>query len=225
MATKLKFYYDLMSQPSRALYIYLNLAKIPHEGFPVALRKVEHLSDTFEKINRFKVVPCIIDGDFKLSESIAIVRYLDATYATPNDLYPRDVKQRARVDEYLEWQHLNIRAGCAGFIRYQFLEPYWTGKPPDEHHLAWAKSLRDSSLQKIENLWLEDNKFIAGGDNVTIADLFAAAEIEQTKCIGYDPTDGRPRLAKWLKQVQETTDPAYTEAHKYIHIFGRRAKL
>lgn len=39
MPTKFKFYYDLMSQPSRALYIYLNLSKIPYEGVPVALRK------------------------------------------------------------------------------------------------------------------------------------------------------------------------------------------
>lgn len=34
----LKLYYDLMSQPSRALYIFLQVAKIPFESCPVALR-------------------------------------------------------------------------------------------------------------------------------------------------------------------------------------------
>lgn len=39
MTAKVRLYYDLMSQPSRALYIFLHLAKIPFEGVPVALRK------------------------------------------------------------------------------------------------------------------------------------------------------------------------------------------
>lgn len=35
----MKFYYDLMSQPSRALYIFLRTAKIPFDDHPIALRK------------------------------------------------------------------------------------------------------------------------------------------------------------------------------------------
>lgn len=31
MSKPLKFYYDLMSQPARALYMFLNLNGIPHE--------------------------------------------------------------------------------------------------------------------------------------------------------------------------------------------------
>lgn len=37
--TTLKYYFDLMSQPSRALYVILKLTKIPFEPCPVALRK------------------------------------------------------------------------------------------------------------------------------------------------------------------------------------------
>ena len=36
---KLKLYYDLMSQPSRAVVMFCKLAKIPYEDHPVALRK------------------------------------------------------------------------------------------------------------------------------------------------------------------------------------------
>ena len=39
MSAPVKFYYDLMSQPSRALYIFMKLAKIPFEENPIALRK------------------------------------------------------------------------------------------------------------------------------------------------------------------------------------------
>ncbi len=36
---QMKFYYDLMSQPSRALYIFLKNAKIPFDDNQIALRK------------------------------------------------------------------------------------------------------------------------------------------------------------------------------------------
>lgn len=38
MTTKLKFYYDLKSQPSRVLYILLNASKVPFEDHTVALQ-------------------------------------------------------------------------------------------------------------------------------------------------------------------------------------------
>lgn len=39
MGAPVKFYYDFLSQPSRALYIFMRLAKIPFEENPIALRK------------------------------------------------------------------------------------------------------------------------------------------------------------------------------------------
>lgn len=71
----MKFYYDLMSQPSRALYIFFKITKLPITFVPVGLRNGEHLTDEFKEINRFQKVPCIVDDDgFKLSESVAIFR-------------------------------------------------------------------------------------------------------------------------------------------------------
>lgn len=39
MSAPIKFYYDLLSQPARALYIFIKLNKIPVDEFPIALRK------------------------------------------------------------------------------------------------------------------------------------------------------------------------------------------
>lgn len=39
MTAPFKFYYDLLSQPSRALYIFIKNSKILCEEFPIALRK------------------------------------------------------------------------------------------------------------------------------------------------------------------------------------------
>ncbi len=69
----------------------------------------EHLSDDYEQnVNRFKKIPAIVDNDFKLAESIAIYRYLASEHEIVDNWYPKDPKKRARVDEYLEWQHVSI---------------------------------------------------------------------------------------------------------------------
>lgn len=41
MSKPLKFYYDLMSQPARALYMFLKLNQIPHEQCIVSIGKGE----------------------------------------------------------------------------------------------------------------------------------------------------------------------------------------
>lgn len=141
MSKAVKLYFDLMSQPSRALYIMFDMAKIPVNHQPVALRNGrysplmrskykllcvikrhtrlvhmccdftiwfiftgEHMTDEYKAINKFQKVPCIVDHDgFKLSESIAILRYLDRKNEYPllKPLYPEDSKTRALVDEFL----------------------------------------------------------------------------------------------------------------------------
>ncbi len=44
MSKPLKLYYDLMSQPARALYMFLKLNKIPHELCPVSIGKGETIN-------------------------------------------------------------------------------------------------------------------------------------------------------------------------------------
>lgn len=56
-----------------------------------------------------------------------------------------------------------------------------TGKAPDDEYVAEASQKQmDETLNTIENLWLhEGKKFIGGSNEVSIADLFGACEIEQ----------------------------------------------
>ncbi len=49
--------------------------------------------------------------------SVAILRYLCETRDVASHWFPRHVTQRARVDEYLAWQHLNTRLFAAQVFR------------------------------------------------------------------------------------------------------------
>ncbi len=64
----LSYYYDLMSQPCRAVYIFLKMTSISYQSKEVALRKLENMTEEFIKINPFKKVPVIDDSGFILTE-------------------------------------------------------------------------------------------------------------------------------------------------------------
>lgn len=90
------------------------------------------MKDSFKDINRFQKVPCIVDrNDFKLSESVAIVRYVSRENSIDDHWYPKDNQKRARVDEYLEWQHTNTRMACVTYFRQKWMNPILFGKIAD----------------------------------------------------------------------------------------------
>lgn len=140
----------------------------------------EHLGEAFEKVNRFKKLPAIQDNQFNLSESIAILHYLDRKQEYPGlkALYPDNIQQKALIDEYLEWQHLNTRSNCAFYFIYNWLLPMMSGKAPEPKKGEQILKRMEKTLDDLENIWLKENKFLTG-DKLTAADIWAACELEQ----------------------------------------------
>lgn len=211
----LKVFYDLMSQPCRALIIFLKVNNIPFESKIVALRKAEHKTPEFSKLNPFQKVPVIEHNGFVLTESIAMVRYLSREFNIQNNWYPNDSKKQAKVDEYLEWQHLNTRLFGSMIFRERVLKPLWSGKPVDEEKLQFHKHHFLNVMSDIEKGFLHDTPYLSG-DSISAADIFCACEIEQALATGFDPFTNAPKVKSWLEKVRKELDPHYTEAHEII---------
>jgi maleylacetoacetate isomerase len=78
--------------------IALHLKQIPFTYHAINLRDGEHKSETFRLINSFQTVPYLINGDTKLSQSLAILDYLENLYPEPA-LYPKAPALRAKAIE------------------------------------------------------------------------------------------------------------------------------
>jgi maleylpyruvate isomerase len=84
------------SGTSHRLRIALNLKGLGYDYVAVDLRKNEHLGAAFKALNPQGLVPALVDGDHVLTQSVAIIEWLEERYPTPA-LLPADVDDRAHV--------------------------------------------------------------------------------------------------------------------------------
>jgi len=92
----MKLYGFFRSGTSHRLRIALALKGLPFETVPVDLRKDEHLGNAFRSINPQAMVPALDDGEQVLTQSPALLEWLEDTHPTP-PLLPADAVSRARV--------------------------------------------------------------------------------------------------------------------------------
>jgi len=217
----LKLYHDAMSQPCRALYMFFRSAGIPYQDVWVALRKNEHLKPEFTAINPFQKVPVLVDeaadgGKIVIRESCSIARYAASKYLAPSShWWPMDDERKStRIDEYLHWQHLNLRTNGSLVFINAILNPFRRNEPPNIKQVHRFSKRLDQSADLLQSHFLDKGKFIAG-DEISVADLFAVAEVMQPWSAGFDISTTRPRIATWIDDVKSETQPHYDAAHVY----------
>ncbi|SAI67830.1 glutathione-S-transferase [Bordetella ansorpii] len=86
------------SSTSYRVRIALALKGIAYETLPVNIRVLEHRQPHYVARNPSACVPLLSHDAFELSQSLAIIDYLDARHPEPR-LIPQDPPQRARVLE------------------------------------------------------------------------------------------------------------------------------
>jgi maleylacetoacetate isomerase len=76
--------------------IALHLKGLAFETVAVALRRAAHREPAYGDVNPQHLVPTLEDGDLRLSQSLAIIEYLDEVYPAPA-LLPKSPAVRART--------------------------------------------------------------------------------------------------------------------------------
>ncbi|MDC6209037.1 maleylacetoacetate isomerase [Ralstonia solanacearum] len=95
----MQLYSFFNSSTSYRVRIALALKGLPYDYLPVNIRTGEHrAADYVEQVNPSAGVPALIDDALQLSQSLAIIDYLDARHPEPR-LIPAAPLQRARVLE------------------------------------------------------------------------------------------------------------------------------
>jgi len=93
----MKLYNYFRSSASFRVRIALELKGLTYEYIPVHLVKGEHRKEQYAQLSPSQLVPTLeTDGGELLSQSMAIIEYLDETHPEPR-LLPTEAGERARV--------------------------------------------------------------------------------------------------------------------------------
>jgi maleylacetoacetate isomerase/maleylpyruvate isomerase len=92
----MKLYNYFRSSASYRVRIALALKGLDYDYLPVHLAKNEQMLPPYSEIAVAQLVPLLVDGDEHVSQSMAIIEYLDETHPTP-PLLPATPAGRARV--------------------------------------------------------------------------------------------------------------------------------
>eukprot|EP00906_Rhabdomonas_costata_P027743 RCo039383 len=197
-----------VSQPTRAVIWACLMHGLKHElrwTLPAWVTSGEWNTQSpgFLAINPWGTVPTIDDEGFILSESAAILCYLAGKHGW-KDVYPADVQQRARVDQYLHWHHEHTRK-----LSPSLFFPVLRGNPKSPPDIETATKV----LTQLEQ-YLGDKPFFCG-DALSVADLLAYCEVGQLQPQFFGLWEfgpSYPNLSRWLAVMAK--QPGHDEAHK-----------
>ena len=140
--------------------------------------KGEHKNPEYLALNPNGAVPTLVDGDFVLTESRAIMQYL-AAQKPESGLLPRDPRAQADVTRWQFWDasHFSPQVGTLAFQRV-LKKMLGMGDPEaakvDEALAAFRR------FGAVLNGRLEGKKFVVG-DALTLADLTLASSLMYAK--------------------------------------------
>ena len=140
------------------------------------------------------LVPVIDDGGFVLYESNAIVRYLAARAASA--LFPADLRRRADVDRWMEWQSANYTPAM-GPAFWQLVRT-----PADKRDAAAveASRARSEKLTGVLDAHLAGTRYLCG-DTFTAADLVVGCAAHRWIHLPVE-REPRPHVERWYAQLE-----------------------
>jgi len=186
-------YVFLRSPASRATILTVKTLGLDVEYVHINTVLGEQFKPEFLSINPQHTVPVLNDNGVIIWDSHAINTYLVSKFGKDDSLYPKDIAQRALVDQRLHFD------GSILFPRFlDLVIP------------VFLKNATEISAEAIENahkalgfleLFLKDNAYITG-NNITLAD-FSCGTTTSSILAFLPQGDKYPKVLAWLKRLEQ----------------------
>ena len=168
-------------------------------------KTAEHM----ERFHPFGLVPVLLDGDFQLYESRAIMRYL-VTKHSSDTLYPTDAKKLGLVEQWLSVNQSQTGAVVEAIMEFR-VNPLYRGTTPNESKLPeWSDKIH--FLLNILDRQLASTGAYLAGDCFTLADIpfmsYFGYLIQLKPFIGV--FDGYSNVSRWWESI--TSRPSWQKA-------------
>jgi maleylpyruvate isomerase len=203
-----KLYSFHASSTSYRTRIVLNLKGLAYDYVPVRIDRAEHLDADFGDLNPMRGVPVLeIDG-LRLSQSPAIIEYLEEVYPDP-PLLPKNAAGRAQVRAIAAIIACDMHPVNNMRIRNYLRDVY---NPGAEALAAWVHLWNGAGFDAIEAMLRADTArtHFCYGSTPTIADAYLVSQVFSAVRFKTDMTP-YPEIRKIVAHCD--TLPAFAAAH------------
>ncbi|MEG3889632.1 MULTISPECIES: glutathione S-transferase family protein [unclassified Microcoleus] len=187
----MKLYHTPISANSRRVWVALLEKNLDFELVEIHLDG-DHLQSEFVAMNPFHRIPVLVDDDFTVVESLAILDYLEAKYPEPAML-PKDPQDLAVV-KMVELVTVNELAPAL----YPLSSEKMGWGTPEPQVIEKAKEKVNTVLTFFEGL-LDDRPFFAS-NTVTFAECVAGTVVPLLSWVGVS-LDGYPKIQAWCDRL------------------------
>jgi maleylpyruvate isomerase len=178
------------SSASYRVRIALNLKGLSAEHLAHHLRKGEQCAPAYLAINPQGLVPTLEDEDAVLTQSLAIIEWLDETHPAP-PLLPKDPLRRAKVRAFA----MALACDTHPVQNLKVLARLRQLGLPEQQVTAWAAWANREGLTACDKLIAGEAGPFCFGDQPTIADLCLVPQLANARRFGVDLA-AFPRLLK-----------------------------
>ncbi|WP_250450183.1 maleylacetoacetate isomerase [Caballeronia sp. ATUFL_M2_KS44] len=199
----MKLYSYFRSSAAYRVRIALNLKGLGYEYAGVHLLRDggQQLKPEYRALNPDGIVPTLVDGDDVLTQSLAIIEYLEETHPEP-PLLPRNPADRAFV------RSVALAVACEihpidnlrvlKYLKHQL-------NVPDEAKDAWYRHWVETGFASLEKRLAGDRRVgaLTFGDTPTIADLCIVPQVFNARRFNIDlsPYPTIERIADNANQI------------------------
>lgn len=212
----MKLYHHPASTTSRIVMLFAAESGIRYEPIVVDLFTGEQLGERYAALNPSRLIPMLEDGTFRLTECSAILKYLAETTGSP--AYPADTRQRARVNERMDWFNTQFsRDFCYGFVYPQIFPPHRRPHAGAQAAtLDWHRGRARQWLAVLDGHLIGSNEYVCGNE-ITIADYLGAPMVALGGIVGVEFAR-YPNVQRWLAKMKAL--PAWKKVFAVINDYA-----
>ena len=158
--------------------------------------------EPYASLNPNRQVPMLVDGDLRLTEGSAILKYIADKYHLPS--YPADLKKRAKINEVMDWLNTGFYRDFGYNLVYPQLFPHLKRKSEEIQAdiVSVGKEGSKRWLQLLNDYWIGPHNEYLCGNEVTIADYFGACMVTIGDLVGCE-LSAYPNVQRWLANMKK----------------------
>ena len=163
----------------------------------VELTKGAQKNPAYLEINPNGRVPALVDGDFRLSESNAIMQYL-ASKKPGNTLWPENLRTRTDITRWQFWQASQWNRGAGMLVWENLIKKFLNLGAPDPAKIKEGTEMFHASAAVLDG-HLQGRQYLVD-DNLTLADFSVAAMLVYA-VPGRYPMENYRNIRSWYARI------------------------